>query len=148
MTRSGSVLDEAVARASVTHAAVVDRGALAGLPQLLLGLGLKGPFQIVADSNTMAAAGHATLAVLREAGLKAHEPLVLAERPRLKPRTETAREVAAALKQGGAFPLAVGSGVINDITKYAAEVAGVSYVSIATAASMDGYAASGGAMLT
>ncbi|MEO6748342.1 MAG: iron-containing alcohol dehydrogenase, partial [Casimicrobiaceae bacterium] len=46
-----------------------------------------------------------------------------------------------------ALPIAVGSGVINDLTKYAAELAGRAYVSVATAASMDGYAASGAAML-
>jgi glycerol-1-phosphate dehydrogenase [NAD(P)+] len=45
------------------------------------------------------------------------------------------------------LPVAVGAGVISDVTKYAAEVAGLPYLCIATAASMDGYAASGAALL-
>src|SRR6185436_10767006 len=40
----------------------------------------------------------------------------------------------------------VGSGVINDLVKHAAEMAGTPYVSVPTAASMDGYAASGAAL--
>ncbi len=45
------------------------------------------------------------------------------------------------------MPIAVGAGVINDVTKYAAGQAGIPYVCVATAASMDGFAASGAAML-
>ena len=44
------------------------------------------------------------------------------------------------------MPVAVGSGVINDLVKYAAELAGTPYVCVPTAASMDGYAASGAAL--
>jgi glycerol-1-phosphate dehydrogenase [NAD(P)+] len=65
----------------------------------------------------------------------------------VKPRADTARDVAAQLAASGALPIAVGAGVINDVTKYAAEVAQTPYVCVATAASMDGYAASGAAML-
>jgi glycerol-1-phosphate dehydrogenase [NAD(P)+] len=46
-----------------------------------------------------------------------------------------------------ALPLAVGAGVISDVTKCAAGIAGIAYASLATAASMDGYAGSGAAML-
>jgi glycerol-1-phosphate dehydrogenase [NAD(P)+] len=85
--------------------------------------------------------------VLRCANIATQEPIVLQEAPRLKPRAETARDVAVRLKLTGALPIAVGSGVISDVTKYAAELAGVPCVIFATAASMDGYAASGAAML-
>ena len=44
---------------------------------------------------------------------------------------------------GDAVPVAVGSGVVNDLVKYAAFKAGRPYASIATAASMDGYASGG-----
>lgn len=142
-----TVLQQAVARASVTRAVVVDAGAIEQLPRVLAAIGYTGACRIVADPDTMNAAGHRTLAVLRAAGIATDEPIVLAETPRLKPRVQTARETAERLATTDALPIAVGSGVINDLTKYAAELAGRAYVSVATAASMDGYAASGAAML-
>ncbi|EQD53494.1 3-dehydroquinate synthase, partial [mine drainage metagenome] len=42
--------------------------------------------------------------------------------------------------------LAVGAGVVNDVTRYATFLDGVSYVSVPTAPSMDGYASSVAAM--
>jgi glycerol-1-phosphate dehydrogenase [NAD(P)+] len=70
---------------------------------------------------------------------------MLAGRPRVKPDAATARSLASRLA-GGVLPIAVGSGVINDLVKFAAEAAGTTYVAVPTAASMDGYAASGAAL--
>src|SRR6185437_6008158 len=142
-----SVLEEAVGKASVTRAVIVDPDAIAGLPKILAALGRASACQLVADPNTMDAAGRRALAVLHGAHIRTEAPILLRETPRLKPRVETAREVGARLKASNALPIAVGAGVINDVTKYAAETAGLPYVSVATAASMDGYAASGAAML-
>src|SRR4029079_17013270 len=64
-----------------------------------------------------------------------------------KPRADTGRDVAARLAASGALPIAVGAGVVSDLTKYASELARTAYAGVATAASMDGYAASGAAML-
>ena len=47
------------------------------------------------------------------------------------------------LKQHDCVPIAVGSGVVNDLTKLAAHRAGRPYLCCATAASMDGYTAFG-----
>ena len=142
-----AVLEQAVQRASVTRAVVVDRGAIARLPQILGALAYTGACQVIADPDTMEAAGRHALAVLRAAGIATADPIVLSEIPRLKPHAEMARDVGAQLEASDALPIAVGAGVINDVAKYAAEVAGLPYVSVATAASMDGYAASGAAML-
>ena len=71
---------------------------------------------------------------------------MLTEKPRVKPSAETARALGGADQSGAALPVAVGSGVINDLVKYAAELAGMPYVCVPTAASMDGYAASGAAL--
>lgn len=142
-----AVLADAVRRASVTRAVLIDPGALTRLPQVIGALGDTRPVQVVADPNTMEAAGHAAMAALRAAGCATAPPIVLDESPRVKPRVETAQAVAARLAAAGALPVAVGAGVINDVTKYAAELAHRPYVSVATAASMDGYAASGAAML-
>lgn len=142
-----AVLEQAVRGASVTRSVIVDRGAIARLPQILAALGHQRGCQVVADTNTMEAAGRNALAILRSAGIATEEPIVLDEQPRLKPRADIARAVGARLEAAGALPIAVGAGVINDLTKYAAELAGLPYVSVVTAASMDGYAASGAAML-
>lgn len=142
-----ALLDAAVRRASVTRIVEVDAGALARLPHVLAQLGHAQVCRIVADPNTMPAAGLRTLAALRAANVATAEPIVLDEAPRVKPRAETARDLAARLRGSGVLPVAVGAGVINDVTKCAAELAGVPYVCVVTAASMDGYAASGASML-
>lgn len=142
-----TALEQAIACASVTRAVAVDDGAIAQLPQILAAIGHAGDCRVVADPNTLDAAGHRTLAVLRNAGFACAEPIVLSGSPRLKPYADVARDLGDRLRQSNALPIAVGAGVVNDLTKYAATQAGRAYVSVATAASMDGYAASGAALL-
>ena len=147
MRAADALLRQAVAAASVTRIVDVGQGAIERLPRMLAELGLRDAYRVVADRNTMAAAGERVLAVLRDAGIDVRPPVVLDETPRVSPRAETALHVARVLGGAATMPVAVGSGVINDLTKYAAHVAGVPYVSVVTAASMDGYAASGAALL-
>ncbi|HKU87407.1 MAG TPA: sn-glycerol-1-phosphate dehydrogenase, partial [Casimicrobiaceae bacterium] len=142
-----AVLDHAVRSASVTRAVAVERGAIAELPRLVATAAAPRACVIVADRATLQAAGRATMAALREAGIAVAEPIVLEEAPRVKPRIELARDLAARFARADALPIAVGAGVISDVTKCAAGIAGIPYASVATAASMDGYAASGAAML-
>lgn len=140
------ILQRALDRANVTRAVDVRRGALQNLPDLIRGLGGPTTCRIVADPSTMRAAGAAAQDILRAAGFSLHEPIILDGSPRPKPRAETSRELAHELRED-LLPIAVGSGVLNDLTKHAAELARRPYLSIATAASMDGYAASGAALL-
>jgi len=58
-----------------------------------------------------------------------------------KAQLSKAQSLAKQLKNVDCL-IAVGSGTINDITKYAAHLAGVPYISYATALSMNGYASS------
>ena len=140
------MLRRAVSRASVTREVDVGENAIARLPALLGRLRSSGArIQIIADRNTMRAAGMRVIAVLEASGSLLAAPIVLDETPRIKPRVETA--VGLTGRCEGAMPIAVGSGVVNDLVKYAAQRAGVPYVSVVTAASMDGYAASGAALL-
>ncbi len=143
--RDEAVLRRAVSRASVTREVDVGEDAIARLPALLGRLGVTARLQVVADRNTMHAAGERVVAVLEGSGNVVAPPIVLDETPRVKPRAETA--VALSERCKGMLPIAVGSGVVNDLVKYAAQRAGVPYVSVVTAASMDGYAASGAALL-
>lgn len=142
-----ALLRAAVAQAAVTRAVDVGAGAIARLPALLEQVGLRGRCRIVADANTFAAAGRSVSAALEHAGVAVDAPIVLDEQPRLKPRVQPALEVARALAKRPCVPVAVGSGVVNDVTKYASQVAGLPYACVATAASMDGYSASGASML-
>jgi glycerol-1-phosphate dehydrogenase [NAD(P)+] len=119
-------------------------GSLALLPTVLRRSAPAARYVPVADDNTWAAAGAQVQQQLAAAGLATADPIVLTEKPRVKANAETARDLAARL--GGALPVAIGSGVINDLVKYAAELAGTPYVCVPTAASMDGYAASGAAL--
>jgi glycerol-1-phosphate dehydrogenase [NAD(P)+] len=147
MRDAATLLEEATRRAAITRLVAVDPGALARLPEILRALGDARACQLVADANTMKAAGDRALAALRDAGFATEAPIVLTEAPRVRPRADTARDLGARLAASHALPIAVGAGVINDLTKYAAGLARVPYVSVATAASMDGYAASGAALL-
>jgi len=146
MADQARVLDRAIGKAAVTRSVFVAPGALAALPEGVRDFKGK-PLLVIADDTTMDVAGRQAMSVLAGAGYAVAEPIVLDEKPRVKPHAATAREIAAAIRERGAVPVSVGSGVINDLTKYAAEVAGVPYVCVATAASMDGYAASGAALL-
>jgi len=147
LTRADAALGASVARASVTRFVEVDCGALARLSSILRELSHAGACRIVADENTMRAAGTRVLELLSDVRIECAQPIVLREMPRVKPRVETAREIAAHIGTTNELPIAVGSGVVNDIVKCAAQFADLPYVSVPTAASMDGYAAPGAAML-
>ncbi len=146
MADQAQVLSEAIRKATTTRHVFVASSALAFLPDAVRAAGSRSPM-IVADQNTMEAAGRDALAILEQAGLSPGAPIVLEASPRVKPQASLARDIAGVVRDRGTLPVAVGSGVINDLTKYAAELAGVPYVCAATAASMDGYAASGAALL-
>ncbi len=95
---------------------------------------------VVMDANTREAAGAAVTAALRSAGVDARE-LVFAQRHDLLAGED---EVADVLRDARADDVlhAVGSGVITDIVRRAAHLEDRDFVSVPTAASMDGYASS------
>jgi glycerol-1-phosphate dehydrogenase [NAD(P)+] len=89
------------------------------------------PALVVMDVNTEAVAG---ARVARELGAD-----VLCLPADLHATEEAAAQVRAKLRTG---LVAVGSGTLTDIVRYAAHSAGCEFVSVPTAASMDGYASS------
>lgn len=102
------------------------------------------PALIVMDPNTEAAAGGRVRAALDTAGVDAEE-LVLGERSGLPASPEASERVRRRLG-ADRVPIAVGAGVITDIVRYTAHQVDRDFVSVPTAASMDGYA-SGNAVL-
>ena len=115
-------------------------GAIAEIgPFFRKNFGEKKPFA-VADPDTLAAIG----------GREALAPLGLENEPFLFPRGIHAEmKHVDALRASGLFdspdaiPVAVGSGTVNDLVKYASTLSGKPYLIIGTAASMDGYTSFG-----
>ena len=97
---------------------------------------------IIADENTFAVSGKDAYDGLRMRGRQCLEPLIL-EADGLYAEYSFVRRIQAALADNDAIPVAVGSGTINDLTKLASHLSGRKYISLATAASMDGYTAFG-----
>jgi len=103
------------------------------------------PAMIVADVNTFAAAGKDVVDGFRRAGHPCLEPFVFDD-PDLHAEYEHVESIEQVLASQNAIPVAVGSGTVNDLTKLASHRLGRPYLAVATAASMDGYAAFGASL--
>lgn len=121
---------------------IIKSGAIAELSSLCSGYDR---ILVVADGNTFAAAGEATVAAL--AG-KRVSTLVFDGSRILIPDEAAIERVTEELKSFGAsLIVGVGSGVIQDLCKCVSHYEGVPYMIVATAPSMDGYASTGAAMI-
>ena len=101
---------------------------------------------LVADDNTWRAAGEKAFAFLKEAGLAPEVTRRCPGTPRLHALDDYSCELAAAFPEN-CVPVAVGSGVINDLVKRGAGLRNLDYCCVATAASVDGSTSSGAALL-
>lgn len=108
-----------------------------------------GPACLIADENTWAAAGPQAEAALHAAGVQTRRHILPAT-PRPKATVDLANSLRDMLHSGlhpGETPIAIGSGVLNDVVKHAAFDRDrpylCPYLCIATAASMDGYTSAG-----
>lgn len=137
---SGDIIERAVALSRNVAEVSVGRNVLGGAGALFQ-RHFSGPVCLFADERGWGAAGPRVEAVLRAAGI-ATRSHVLPARPRPKPTVELANELRAVLRPGET-PVVVGSGVMNDVVKHAAYGLGISYMCVATAASMDGYTSAG-----
>ncbi|MCX7644368.1 MAG: iron-containing alcohol dehydrogenase [Rhodobacteraceae bacterium] len=140
MSGADEAIRRAVARSAAVAEVAIGRGAVAQAGALWA-RHLGGPACLMADARAWAAAGPATEAAFRAAGIPVRAHVIPAD-PRPKPTVELSRALGAALRPGEA-PVAVGSGVMNDLVKHAAFAAGLGYMCVATAASMDGYTSAG-----
>ena len=116
----------------------VGSGVIQELPCILRDLGASHIF-LVADNYTYEAAGRQVEQLLDQAGLAYHKRVFQTETP-LVPNEYALGSVLAAMTSQDDMLLAVGSGTLNDVTKYVSARTGVPYVIAATAPSMDGYA--------
>lgn len=116
----------------------VGSGVMQELPGILRDLGASHIF-LVADNYTYEAAGRQVEQLLDQAGLAYHKRVFQTETP-LVPNEYALGSVLATMTSQDDMLLAVGSGTLNDVTKYVSARTGVPYVIAATAPSMDGYA--------
>lgn len=130
----------AVARSAQVAEVVIGRGVLAEAGALYA-RHFHGPAVLMADDRGWGAAGGGVEAAFAARGIPTRRH-VIAAIPRPKPTVELAETLRAALRPGET-PVAVGSGVMNDVVKHAAFSAGIPYMCVATAASMDGYTSAG-----
>jgi len=142
MSTASAQIAAAVARSSAVAEVALGRGALRAAPDLLARHFGGGPVCLVADENTWRAAGTALRGILEAAGIAVRSH-ILPGSPRPKPSVDLGRAISQAIGAAPAIPVAVGSGVINDLVKFSAFSLGRGYMSVATAASMDGYTSAG-----
>ena len=116
----------------------VGSGVMQELPGILRAWGPSHIF-LVADNYTYEAAGRQVEQLLDQAGLAYHKRVFQTETP-LVPNEYALGSVLAAMTSQDDMLLAVGSGTLNDVTKYVSARTGMPYVIAATAPSMDGYA--------
>ena len=147
---SKEMIDEALRHAADTKACLVGEGVLDAAPALA-----KEHFPdaksavVVADPRTWGAAGEKVESLLKEAGLDVSRYILEPGGKTFHADYHYAAEVREALKPhvsgpgASAVPVAVGSGVVNDLTKLASGELGVPYMVCATAASVDGYSSFG-----
>ena len=124
------------------RALVMEPDGLSRLPEVLNALGTHARIAMICDDNTYRAAGarvealiHPTVTVrLDPVNLHASDPVI--DRVRALLPTSPAPDLL----------IAVGSGTIHDITRFMATEQGIDFVSVPTAASVDGYLSSVAAM--
>ncbi|MBX6314940.1 MAG: sn-glycerol-1-phosphate dehydrogenase [Isosphaeraceae bacterium] len=135
------LLERALRAARDTRFLVVAPGARHDAARVFVSAFGDRPAVIVADGHTFAAAGADVRESFQRAGIGGAEPLVFG--PDVAAESAFVDALDDALGATDAIPVAVGSGVINDLTKLAAHRRGRPYLAVATAASMDGYTAYG-----
>lgn len=116
---------------------LIGNGVIEELPKVLARLNMKKPF-ILADQNTMKAAGEKVTTVLKAHDI-AYSSYVIGKK-KIAPDEETVGSVMMHFDLSCDGILAVGSGVINDTGKILSNISGKSYIIVGTAPSMDGYA--------
>jgi len=144
-------IEEALKFASDTKSCLIGEGVLAEVPAVFAREfpGKKAAI-VVADPRTWRAAGEKVTALLTEAGVAMSRYIVEPDGKVFHAEYHYVDDVREAIRAagGGTVPVAVGSGVVNDLVKRASGELGVPYMVVATAASVDGYSSFGAALVS
>ena len=121
---------------------IIEKGAVSKLAGFVAKYGCHKPF-LIADEAGFAAAGTQVTENLSKNGI-AFSKYIFPAGP--KPDEKAVGSAIMHYDPSCDMILAVGSGVINDISKIVANVSGLPYIIVATAPSMDGYASNSSSM--
>ena len=123
----------------------IGRGAVSTVIEGLKAVGAKKPM-IIADQNTFKAAGEKVVAILEENNIPYTLHIIPQRGVKLIPAEFELGSVVMNFDASCDFLLAVGSGVVNDVTKMAGLCSGLKTGVVGTAPSMDGYASNSSSM--
>lgn len=135
-------IDKELLAKSYTQALSVGKGAMAETPDMFRKLFGNATAAIVAHIATWKVAGEQVYGYLKAAGIPMVEPLIFDD-PDMFAEWSYLLQIEDYLKDKDVIAVAVGSGVINDLTKKVSDRLGRKYMIVGTAASMDGYTAYG-----
>lgn len=135
-------IESALKRTTDTRAVVFGIGTLPRVAGLFKKLFPDQRALVVADPNTWRVAGEEVHRILEESGIPQDSPQIFTD-PGLYAEWQYVERLDALLAETDAIPVAVGSGVINDLTKLSSYHNHRRYMIVGTAASMDGYTAYG-----
>ena len=138
-------LEEILSKANDTKACIICKGAGEKTPEIFKELFPNKPAVVVADANTFKAQGATIDKILKNAGIETSEPIIFTD-PALSGDWKYLEQLEERLKGTENIPVAVGSGVINDLCKLASEHLERRYIIIGTAISMDGYTSYGASL--
>lgn len=116
---------------------LIEAGAVNRAAEVMRRQNLEGPVFLLADENTYRVAGERVSSVLGRAGIRVHER-ILESRPHAD--RELADTVADSVPEGTRTVVSCGSGTVTDLAKWSAHRAGLPFVAVGTAPSMNGYA--------
>ncbi len=123
---------------------VLRRQALGELPRVMRALMARDGVPkalVLFDQTTHTLFGDRVLAPVRAAGLSATEVVLGSPALPFEPDETAVKHVRETVGEQKALLVGVGSGAVNDLGKYVSAELGLPYVSVATAPSMDGFAA-------
>ncbi len=135
-------IESALQRTRDTKACFIGKGVVARTAEMFNQLFPGKTAVIIADTNTWEVAGKAVAASLEAAAVPAIEPYIIDD-PELYAEWRFVEAIRAFLEPKDVIAIAVGSGVINDLTKFVSGEIGRKYMCVGTAVSMDGYTAYG-----
>jgi glycerol-1-phosphate dehydrogenase [NAD(P)+] len=139
-------IQAALADATDTQQVVIGPGAVGAVAEVFGRTFGERPAVVVADATTWRVAGDRVQRALEAAGRATGAPYRFPPDTFVQAEYGNVERLRVALATHDAVPVAVGSGSLNDLVKRAAHEVGRPYLSVATAASMDGYTAFGAAI--
>jgi len=128
------------AHSLVIKALLIERGAINKLPEVVSSLGRFNHITVVCDNNTKAIAGD------KAAQLISAGQLVVLNAENLHANEKAVAELEKLADSRTDLFIAAGSGTVHDITRYVAHARGLDFISVPTAASVDGFVSNVAAM--